>query len=328
MNDIEMLREARLRPTPSEAEYSAARAALLERAAGPAPEPERVRRFRLPRLGVRLVAVGAAAVTVAAGVAVVQGAGGSGAKTHPIASGHQVVLTAVQQVLGRASSAAQARPFTAPRPHQWIYTQTLRRFTQKPADNTTQGPNAPLHTKVDKFWVRADGKQAASYDQGRLQVGGYGGLPIPTDYAARAALPTDPATLLAWARKVSAHAPSGYGANSNAFQTLGGMFYDGILPPKLEAAIYRALALIPGVTLDHRATDLQGRPLLSVSYTVGGWMGVEILLEPATYAYRGERDVAVAQYDSHVGWKIAKGQILTLITREKTAIVDRPGQVT
>src|SRR5689334_10070148 len=77
-DDMKILRAVRQRQLPSDAAQSAARAALLERAAAapPAP-PASVRRFRLPGTGFRLAAVGALAVTVAAGVTVAQNLGGA-----------------------------------------------------------------------------------------------------------------------------------------------------------------------------------------------------------------------------------------------------------
>lgn len=330
MNDIEMLREARPRHTPSEAAHSAARAALLERAAGPAPEPERVRRFRLPRLGVRLVAVGAMAVTIAAGVTVVQSMGGvdGNGKPRPVVPGLPVGTVAEAKiVLAAAADLAQNRPFTPPRAGQWTYVETEYREHGKPGVGEVQTAKTPLKTRIDRSWTRADGLRVAYYEKGKLVIsptGGPGGVP-PSDYASLAALPRDPDALLAWAYKQKV--PVKGGKLQVAFALFGSILSYNVLPPALEAAIYRALAKITGVTLVKNGVDLLGRPALSVGYVIGGWVRQEILLDPKTYVFRGERSIVIKDHSfAPDGGTLKKGAIYVLATRIAAGIVDRPAQ--
>jgi hypothetical protein len=329
MDDIEMLREARPRRTPSEAGYSAARAALLERIAGPAPEPERGRRFRSPRPGVRLAAVGAVAVTIAAGVTVVQSMGADGnGRPRPVVPGLPGGRVAdARVVLAAAADLAQNRPFTPPSAGQWTYTETEYRESGKPGPGVVHTAKTPLKTRIDRTWTRADGLRVAFYDKGKLVIsptGGPGVMP-PSDYASLAALPRDPDALLAWAYKQKA--PPKSGNPQVVFSLFCSILGYNVLPPALEAAIYRALAKVPGVTLVKNGVDLQGRPALSVGYVIEGWVRQEILLDPRTYVFRGLRSIVIKDHSfAPQGGTLKKGAIDVLATRIAAGIVDRPGQ--
>lgn len=51
-----------------------------------------------------------------------------------------------------------------------------------------------------------------------------------------------------------------------AFITIGDLLRNTIAPPRVAAALYRAAALIPGVTLIPDATDAIGRPGVAVGH--------------------------------------------------------------
>ena len=65
------------------------------------------------------------------------------------------------------------------------------------------------------------------------------------------------------------------------------------IPPKLEAAMYRILASLPGVHFDRDHGP--GRPNHGMGFYMlpGGWQKQELVINPVTYAYMGF-DVAVA----------------------------------
>lgn len=160
MDDLDTLREAWGEPkTPSPTARMQARAALMTRAAGRPPEPVRPRRrFRLPRAGA-LIAAGALATVVAAGVVVVQTSGGS-RDSHSSPPGGQVGSVALAaNVLDRASAAAEHRHFTPLRSHQWIYTKMSHTTGTGPGGVVTGGP---YRTRVEETWWRADGEQSAA----------------------------------------------------------------------------------------------------------------------------------------------------------------------
>jgi len=99
-------------------------------------------------------------------------------------------------------------------------------------------------------------------------------------------LPTDPHALLA----MIYNAGRGYGPSPDqeAFVTIGDMLRDKIAPPKVAAALYRAAALIPGVTLVHNATDAIGRQGVAVARTAGG-IRTELIFSETTLKLIGER---------------------------------------
>jgi hypothetical protein len=301
MTDLETLHDAWGAPAaPSDAAREQARSALLARAT-----PRRPRR--------RLAAVAALALIVAAALAVVADPGGG--PRVPIASA---------AVLERAAAAAERRPFTPPRDHQWVYIE----------DRITSSAG----TETRRIWRRADGAAVASRRTGRLEierlrpsmrrplnvvVGPLAG------YKTLAALPTDPDALLRWAYpRAQDITGAGVTEHGDVYAIFEGMLSDNVLPPDLEAAIYRALKQVPGVTVE--TIEVGGRSLLVLGQTED-WLREELLLDPETYAYRGERATVVrdALIDplkaGNATGEIEEGQRV-VAERIVTAIVDEPGR--
>jgi hypothetical protein len=105
---------------------------------------------------------------------------------------------------------------------------------------------------------------------------------------------------------------------------------NGVAPPKAEAAIFRAIKLLPGVTLNKDAVDLAGRKAVAVGLVMGGYLRQEILLDQKTYRYLGERTVAIKDHTEHATdgtWTTKKGGVINLDVRTASGIVDKPGQV-
>ena len=303
MTDLETLHDAWGAPAaPSAAARAQARAALLNRAAP-----------RRRALAPRLAAAAALALAIAAGLAVL--ADPDGGPQVPIASA---------AVLERAAAVAERRPFTPPRDHQWIYIE----------DRITW----PEGAETRRTWRRADGGAVASTRTGRLEiehmrpskrrprsvvVGPLAG------YRTLAALPTDPDALLRWAyRQAEDITGAGVTEHGDVYAIFEGMLSDNVLPPDLEAAIYRALKQVPGVAVE--TIDVRGRSLLVLGQTED-WLREELLLDPETYAYRGERATVVrdAVIDplkaGNATGEIEQGQRV-VAERIVTTIVDRPGR--
>lgn len=331
MNDVETLREAWDRPEPaSPAARSAARAALMARAAGRRPK----RRWAMPA-----VAVAASAVVIATVTTLVQTVGG-GEPAIPAAN--------AQAALTRIAAAVQKKDFAPPRDDQWIY---IEMNTQSRGKGFKRGtrftPQTPLKKTVDEFWTRADGKRVGYMVRGKLMTTNPGVRSPENTYALVAALPTDPDKLLARFRKINAvrdKDPDGW-----VFQRFDVTLHQNIVPPAQEAAIFQAMAKLPGVKVDESAVDVEGRPALSVSRVMDGWRKFEILLDPATYAYRGRRETAIADHEErfpqpgtkqftvkkngklvpqppYVEWSIEKGTVWMMFTRTAVGVVDRAGQ--
>jgi hypothetical protein len=299
MNDLETLNAAWGPPqAPSHAAHTDARAALLARAQ--------------PRTHWRLPAA-AAALAAAVVVLVAQNLGDA----------PRAVPTASAQVLERAAVAAEKRSFTAPRPNQWIYTEDA-------FDGAGGKPD------VRRMWRQVSGLGIAWIDRGKLQVRREdpprpgSKRPVPLDsYEVVSKLSTDPDVLLRWAYREAKHVTgAGLTEDGDVYAIFSGILGSNVLPPDLEAGIFRALKRVPGVSVDE--IDVMGRRVLSLAQTED-WLREELFLDPKTYVYRGQRGTVVhdaiidpAKAGNAAG-EIKKGHTATSI-RIATAIVDKPGQ--
>jgi hypothetical protein len=294
MNDLEILREAWEAPAPPSPRARArARAALR-------PRPR--------RLALRIVAGVTAAAIAAAFALVVQNLGDA-----PPA-------VAVASALERAATAAERRPFIAPRDDQWIYTED--RF----GDQTR------------RKWRRADGNGFAFIDdRGRLHVEdttprkgrGRPAVGPLASYKSLAALPTDPEALLRWAYRQAGNVTgAGLTEHGDVYAIFRGMLGDCVLPPELEAAVFRAIKRLPGVT--QRRIEFHGRPAFAITLTED-WLRQELMLDAETFAYLGQRSTTVrdvtldpAKAGNATG-RVPKGHRV-VVERVRTAIVDAPGR--
>jgi hypothetical protein len=117
------------------------------------------------------------------------------------------------------------------------------------------------------------------------------------------------------------------------FDAIETLFYGetegALIPPKLAAALYGVLHLLPGVHFD-TGTDLAGRTGLGFSMILDGYDKREIVINPTTYAYMGEKSVAIKDYTltGTDGTRYIKaGQVLGWVALLNLAIVDKPGQL-
>jgi hypothetical protein len=143
-----------------------------------------------------------------------------------------------------------------------------------------------------------------------------GGLNDPS-YRLLQTLPTNPHALLAMIYRIErGHGP---GPDQEAFVTIGDLLRNTIAPPKVTAALYRAAALIPGVTFVPNATDAIGRHGVAVARIgpgADGGVREELIFSRATWQLIGERTV------------IARTGVTTTATAIiARAFVDHRGQV-
>jgi len=116
-----------------------------------------------------------------------------------------------------------------------------------------------------------------------------GGVNDPT-YRFLQSLPTDPHALLSLIeREMQGQQPR----TEEAFTTIGDLLREAIAPPQVSAALYRAAALIPGVTVVADTTDAIGRHGVAVAMTSQG-VRSEWIFSKQTLQYLGERDINIA----------------------------------
>ena len=138
-----------------------------------------------------------------------------------------------------------------------------------------------------------------------------GGMNDPT-YRFLQSLPTDPHALLV---RIEQQMQGQLPQPVEAFTTIGDLLREAIAPPRVSAALYRAAALIPGVTMVADATDAIGRHGVAVAMTYQG-NRTEWIFSKHTLIYLGESDVKVA-----TGASTGKAAVL------QRAFVNHAGQI-
>lgn len=258
-------------------------------------EPRRGRRLASrARLGYALaVPVTAAALAVAVAVL-----GGSARRV----GGTPPHMSLAAEILHRGAAALEAQPSVQPLPDQWIYSASVDDQAGRPPQTSAQ-------------WVRFDGSEEAYMQGGQLvihqkptatpsagtPIGNYLQNATPmTAYEALASLPRNPKALLAAVDVAAGPSFEAAGLFGTArthdpaeteFQFLAQLLWNAAAaaPAAAEANVFRALATIPGVTIQRQITDAAGEPALAVSGDSGE---LQLLLDPTTYGTLGMRTVS------------------------------------
>jgi hypothetical protein len=319
VNDIDLVRDLRAEVAAPDHSRLATGRARLQAVINPGDRP---RPARLPRAKFLLPALaGTVAAAVGIGYAVLDhspaahpAAQPSASRPGPATAAGPPVTQAVlaSRLLTQASSVVGRAPVKAePAPGQWVYSKTVD--DQKPGG-----------ASIYENWETFDGRKSAYFENGHLIVhdsrgqvstsglsplGAYDAWPSPkTAYDAIASLPADPRALL---RQVDADV-SRIGTGNVAagpfmgslpktraqaeFGYLGQLLWNAAAgvggPPRGEAAVFRAMALIPGVSLQRGLTDAAGHLVVGLSANAGA---NQLLLDPVSYQPTGLRAVLPIQ---------------------------------
>jgi hypothetical protein len=218
------------------------------------------------------------------------------------------------QLLAKVADAAARQPTPRVRDSQYMYVEIKVAILFSPRQLQTMKPikhgSFPRHLHLKKpitsqVWAPVADVCRLGLERGNLRPNGpwtsstftargpgvkcpsIGSLNDPT-YRLLQTLPTDPHTLLAQIYRVErGHGPS---ADQEAFVTISDLLRSTIPPPKVAAALYRAAALIPGVTLIPHATDAIGRHGVAVAQTAG-IIRDELIFSKTTLRLIGERTI-------------------------------------
>jgi hypothetical protein len=313
VNDSEISDLARLLPTSAARDLPVGRRQIVKEhlmtefrlaqengAATPPPYRGRRRRVRHPILaattGIGILAATAAMATMilvpgSSGPATkpgTQGAGGTPGTASAGPASPAIVL------LDKIAAVAQGQPSQQVSGSEFMY---IRSVVAYPVDTITNGHETSVMQQphVRQIWLPG----ASDCTAGLLIEGGsstplggpykgcgMGNLAGPT-YRLLQSLPTDPRALLSLIYAQTKG--QGKSPDAEAFVTIGDLIREAIVPPQTAAALYRAAALIPGVTVINNVADAAGRSGVAVGWRDGDAVGAWIF-DPVTLQYMGERD--------------------------------------
>jgi hypothetical protein len=301
---------------------------------GPSPELRAgvMRQFRPAgrrpvRRPVRRIGL-AGAVAAAAAAAVFAGASRGLWGAPPAASAEAAVL------LRHAATVAARAPVLTPSADQFIFVKSVQT-----AAVITNNTSAREQTDLREVWASVDGTRTGLIRTRPAARGGNwrqtslagcrNGAPAgagaarssarcsPTP-AFHAGLPTTAAAMLTYLYRNSE------GQNPpdvQAFITAGDLIRESLVPPAALAAVFRAVARIPGVTVARRATNAAGQHGVGVQQTYHG-ISEQLIFNPRTFAFIGERQVVVA-----AGAGLPIGTVMDSTAILAAGVTDQPGQL-
>ncbi|MFH9087417.1 CU044_5270 family protein [Streptomyces sp. NPDC017673] len=266
-------------------------------------------------------ALAAAAVATVAAVTFVvlpSSSAGGGASTRPPSRATVALLEDI------ALAAEHDTAYGTVRDDQFVYVDSKVSYSKTSDETTTV---QPLHRR--EVWMSVDGRH-----NGLLREAGSKPMVIEPDlrpggprwevsafYRHVEKLPADAGAMYTWLRK-TAPKYTGQEPNQAMFVLVGDLLQDAIVPPRRSAALYRAVARIPGVTVVPDAVDAAGRHGVAIARkdpdnpTRDEW-----IFDRRTHEFLGERSVATEDYTGR-----KKGQVTSDTAVLRRAVVDRPGE--
>ncbi|WP_058041826.1 CU044_5270 family protein [Streptomyces roseifaciens] len=331
-----LLKEALLR----EAAADAPRGSLAARASRLRPSRRLVVRVMAPAVACALAVGGVVAVNLA-------DTPGRGVPTVPERDGADRTPEATR-LLDRIALAAAAAPQPTVRAGQFVYVESKVAYASQSAAGGAV-TMAPVHTR--QVWLSADGSRPGLLrEEGRpdaplgaddtpvYALDGPGATPRPTTlhkgpsisdptHQYVASLPTDPDALLKLIRDETRGGSQDRDRDRDsdpdqrAFAAIGDLLAETWAPPKVSAALYKAAAKIPGVTVVRSAADAAERAGIAVARTAHGQQ-TQWVFDRSTYAFLGERTVLTEAGDAGpAGTVVGASAVLA------KAAVDRVGVI-
>ncbi|WP_416963222.1 CU044_5270 family protein [Streptomyces sp. Agncl-13] len=264
-------------------------------------------------------ALAAAAVATAAAVAFVA-LPSSGAQP-----GARPPSRATVALLEDIALAAEHEPsYGTVRDDQFVYMDSMVSGSNSQDGRTTI---APLHRQ--EVWMSVDGlHDGLTREAGQKPVvttpyvrPGEEGWDASAFYKHVETLPTDTDGMYDYLAE-TAPKYSGQEKYQAMFVLAGDLLRLSTVPPEQSAALFRAVARIPGVTLVDDAVDAAGRPGVGVARKdPDNPSQNEWIFDRTTYGFLGERSVATEDFSN-----VKKGAVIANTAVLRTAIVDKVGQ--
>ncbi|MGB4779110.1 CU044_5270 family protein, partial [Microbacterium sp.] len=212
--------------------------------------------------------------------------------------------------------------------YQYLADDTLYRPADPAADWVWErGPQSvytifgPESEQLADAWSRAM-RESDSFETGdllRAPGGAFYGGSAGAGFDDLDGLPRDPYRLLNYIYRVNG--TSGPSPDTEALVFIADRLRIGAVPADLRAAFYQAAAMIPGVTFVDDQATLDGRTGVAIGRVEDAWgIRMEIIIDPATGEFIGEREVAARDLEDY-GETFPAGTILSW-TAVTTTVVD------
>ncbi|MGI5118659.1 CU044_5270 family protein [Marinactinospora thermotolerans] len=276
----------------------------------PRPAIQRRPWYRRPLPAVVAITSAGVVTTAAVGLVAVTGAT---ARDLPIPETTAPVVVEVRpgdtegaaELLERAALAAQSRPAPEVDADDFLYARSMATGLVPIGEQVEwgEGPMGTSGPNEFEVWVAQEstGARGLARENGAEwtveQIDGSW-----TDlYAVQAGLPTEPEAFLTHIRDRRLAEGRGRDDDHRAFTAMALLLEDGQpLPPALEAAVYRAAALLPGAMVVEGVEDTAGRPGVAIAHEdAGEGERVEWIFDPETFDYLGERRLQITA-TSHI----------------------------
>jgi hypothetical protein len=230
------------------------------------------------------------------------------------------------QVLDRAAVAARSQPELTVRPSQYVFIKQLTTYA-----NLTSRNGKPyiegFSQGLFETWYSVSGTGGGE-TRWQPRSAPLPGHPIGPVSISRgngrdepAYLPDLPTSANAMLVYLYQHSDGSNPPDQQAFITAGDLIQQKYIRPAALAALFRAVAMIPGISVVHGAVTADGRRGIGVQRIFAG-ESQQLIFDPVTHAFIGERSVITG---SPV--KIMVGTVMSSSTVLRIAIVNRRGQL-
>jgi hypothetical protein len=250
------------------------------------------------------------------------------------------------EILRLAAVAAERQPTLTAGPSQFIYVKSVETTASMTSGRGGRVTSVHMLTNLREIWNSASGtrngllrQQPRSGTAPGRPTGPWQTIPLPGCHdgqpevvagaatampgrcvpqrADRTGLPTSAGAMLAYLYRTS------HGQNPpavEAFINAGDLIRESYVRPSALAALFAAAAQLPGVSVAHHAVNAAGQRGVAVQQTFRG-ISEQLIFNPRTYAFIGERMVAVG---ASSGLRV--GTILDSTAILRLAVVDHAGQ--